>query len=191
MNRRPLLLLCLLAALPAAAQVRVEGLNFDARVQVGDADLRLNGVGLRAVAWFKGYAAALYLTGPAALPAQALTMAGPKRLQLRMLQDVPAAEFSKAFDKGVARNTPAQDLPALRERMLQFERLVDGVGQVRKGDVVNLDLLPGSGLVFSLNGKPRGAPIPGDDLYAALLRVFLGEKPVDSVLKAGLLGSRI
>jgi hypothetical protein len=28
---------------------------------VGDTDLKLNGVGLRAVAWLKGYAAGLYL----------------------------------------------------------------------------------------------------------------------------------
>ncbi|MDP3085147.1 MAG: chalcone isomerase family protein [Rubrivivax sp.] len=192
MNRPNILLaLCLLVALPASAQLRIEGQTFDAGVRVADSELRLNGVGLRAVAWLKGYTAALYLTRTAATPAQALAMAGPKRLQLRMLQDVPAAEFSKAFDKGVTRNTAAAELPALRERMLQFEHLVAAVGKVRKGDVVDLDLLPGRGLLFTLNGKVQGAPIAGDDLYAALLRVFLGDKPVDVDLKAGLLGGRV
>jgi hypothetical protein len=41
---------------------------------------------------------------------------------------------------------------------------------------------------MSVNGKAQGEPIPGDDLYAALLRIFLGDKPSDPELKSGLLG---
>jgi len=55
--------------------------------------------------------------------------------------------------------------------------------------VVNLDFLPGKGLVMTLNGARRGQPIPGEDLYAGVLKIFLGELPVDKKLKAGLLGA--
>jgi hypothetical protein len=57
--------------------------------------------------------------------------------------------------------------------------------------VVDLDWLPGRGLQLSLNGKPRGAPIPGEDLYAALLRIFVGERPADPEMKIGLLGGPV
>ena len=175
---------------PAAAQMRIEGQTFEARTQVAGSELQLNGVGLRAVAWLKAYAAGLYLTHKAQTSAQVFAAPGAKRLQLRMLQDVPAQEFVKAFNRGVARNTPDHEMPALQERMDRFDELITAVGKVKKGDVVNLDLLPGRGLVFSLNGVVRGSPIPGDDLSAALLRIFIGDHPVDVALKAGLLGQR-
>lgn len=190
MHRRACLAALLAAAVegPALAQVTLEGQTFAASVRVADVPLLLNGTGLRAVAWFKGYAAALYLPARATTPAQVLAQPGPKRLQLRMLQEVPAAEFVKAIDKGFARNTPAEQQAALEPRRLQFDAAVQALGKVRKGDIVDLDQLPGRGLRFAHNGEQRGDLIPGDDFYAALLRIFLGDKPVDGRLKAGLLG---
>ena len=101
------MLSALLVAAGAHAQdaARVlEGQTFAGRMLVAGAELRLNGIGLRAVAWFKGFVAGLYLTGSASTPRQVLAQAGPKRLQLRMLQDVPAAEFVKALQRGIDRN---------------------------------------------------------------------------------------
>lgn len=183
--------LLMAAWVPAAwAQpVRIAGVGFDREAQVGGQALRLNGVGVRAVAWFTGYAAGLYLAQATDNAAQAMAAPGAKRVQMRMMWDVPAEEFVKAFNKGVTRNTPKDAQPALAERMAKFSELMRGVGQVKKGDVVNLDFVPAQGLVFSINGRARGAPIPGADLYAALLGVFLGERPVDAKLKAGLLGA--
>lgn len=177
------------ATSPSWAQVQLEGQHFDARLPLGGQTLQLNGVGMRSVAWLKGYLAALYLPHKAHAAEQVLAMPGPKRLQMRMLQEVSTQEFVKAFDKGVKRNTPDADLPALADRMQQFDALVAGLGRVRKGDVVDLDFLPGQGLLFSYNGKRQGDPIPGADLYAALLRIFIGDKPAQAELKAGLLGS--
>jgi len=191
--RRRTLLAALPLLLPPALHAQdtplmVEGLPFDRRVRVGDTDLLLNGTGVRAVAWFKGYAAGLYLRSRASSPAQALAQAGPKRLQIRMLQEVPAVEFVKAFKKGVERNTPPADLPRLADRMQRFETLINALGTVRKRDVVDLDLEPGGATAFRLNGKLQGEVIAGDDFFAALLRSFVGERPYDDKLKAGLLG---
>lgn len=203
LNRRALLLRTLpglalgaLAGLvtlaPAWAQpVIVEGHPFERRVTVAGSELLLNGTGVRAVAWFKGYVAALYLRAPARDAAQVLAQAGPKRLQMLLLQDVPAAEFVKAFRKGVERNTPAAELPRLAERMARFEALVGALGQVRKGDLINLDLEPGRGMAFSVNGTLRGEAIAGEDFFAALLRSFVGDRPYDSKLKAGLLAGTV
>ena len=172
----------------AAAPIKVEGVTFAGQATVAGQALELNGVGLRAVAWFKGYAAGLYLSSRARTAQQVLAATGPKRLQLRMLVDVDTEEFIKAFDKGIARNSPPAELPLLAERMARFDALLRAIGKVRKRDVVDLDWLPGRGLQFALNGLLQGAVIPGEDLYAALLRIFVGERPADPELKIGLLG---
>ena len=190
LRRTVLSFLILPVAAPAlrAAPVVVEGRRFDERMKVLGEDLLLNGTGVRAVAWFKGYAAGLYLRQRTQAVDQAVAMPGAKRLRMQMLQDVPAAEFTKAFEKGVTRNTPPPELPALREGMSRFEALITGVGRVRKGDVVDLDLDPARGLLFSVNGTLRGEPVAGQALYAALLRSFIGDRPYADKLKAGLLG---
>lgn len=177
---------------PAAARAQgrpvvVEGESFERRITLAGSELRLNGTGVRAVAWFKGFAAALYLREPGRSAAQVLAVEGPKRLQLRLLHTVPAEEFMKAFQKGVTRNTPPAELPQLAARMDVFARRVAALGQVRKGDRVDLDLEPGRGTVFSVNGTLQGEAIAGEDFYAALLRSFVGDRPYDSRLKAGLL----
>ncbi len=175
----------------AAAPISVEGVTFAGQITLAGQALELNGVGLRAVAWFKGYAAGLYLGSRVRTPQQVLAAPGAKRLQMRMLVDVDTEEFVKAFDKGIARNSPPAELPLLAERMARFDAIVRAVGKVKKLDVLDLDWLPDRGLQFALNGQPRGAPIPGEDLYAALLRIFIGEKPVDAELKIGLLGGPV
>jgi hypothetical protein len=45
-----------------------------------------------------------------------------------------------------------------------------------------------AGTELGLNGALRGEAIAGDDFYETLLRSFIGERPYDARLKAGLLG---
>ena len=190
--RRAHLLAWLMVALPLRAQVKVEGGHvYPATTRVADKTLHLNGVGYRAVAWFKGYATGLYIERKVGSTVEVLAQSGPKRIQMKLLVDVPAQEFVKAFDKGVTRNTPAAELPALQERMARFDALVGALGTVKNGDLVDLDYVPDIGLVFVVNGKQHGEPIPGEDLYRALLRIFIGDRPVDKEMKIGLLGGPV
>lgn len=194
-RRQALWVLACLPCLPFAGQAQkpsggmnVEGQRFVAVTRVAGTDLRLNGAGLRAVAWFKAFAAGLYLVQPARSAQEATAQEGPKRLQLRMLRELPAAEFNKAVHKGVSRNVSADQLQALQLRLDQFGEVVDGLEKLRPGDVVDLDHEPGKGMAMRLNGTLRGGAIPGDDFYVALLLSFLGDHPYDKKLKAGLLG---
>ena len=185
--------LSLLAAAPAALaapQNPIAGVRFDAQADLAGQALQLNGTGLRAVAWLKGYAAGLYLGQPAASTEAVLAQSGAKRLQMRMLVEVPTAEFVKAFHKGVGRNTPPEQQAGLVERMERFDQMIRPLGKVLKGDAINIDYLPGRGMLLSHNGRELGAAIAGDDFYDALLGVFIGPKPVDDTLKAALLGLR-
>jgi Chalcone isomerase-like len=191
--RRALLLAVLATALPARAtrSITTEGVTFAGDIRIADTALQLNGVGLRAVAWLKGYAAALYLPRKASTEAQVLETPGAKRLQMRMLQEVDAEEFVKAFHKGVQRNTPAADAARMAQRVAQFDSIVRGLVKLKKQDVIDLDFIPAKGLVLSRNGAARGAAVAGDDFYAALLRCFIGQRPADAEMKVGLLGGPV
>jgi Chalcone isomerase-like len=179
----------LLLASFSATAARIDQFSFDDRVRLAGSELVLNGVGLRSVAWLKGFAAGLYLREKASSPAGALAQLGPKRLQMKMILEVETKEFIKAFDKSLNRNNTEAERAALKDRVAQFDRILEQIGVIRKGDVVNLDFIPGQGLILSVNGSPRGRPVAGEDLYASLLKVFIGDRPVDKKLKAGLLGA--
>lgn len=174
---------------PAWAR-RYEGHEFAEKLQLGGAALVLNGVGMRAVAVLKGYLAALYLGRPAATPAEVYATPGPKRIQIRMLLAVDTQEFIKAVDKGVRRNCSEAERAALAaEALPNFVAQLKAVGKVRDKDLIDMDFLPGRGTQLSVNGRAIGEPIAGAEFYQALLKVFLGERPVDPKLKAGLLGA--
>ena len=173
----------------AATAVTVEDQTFPGEARVAGTPLQLNGVGLRAAFIYKVYLAGLYLPSRAATGAAAIAEPGPKRLQVRLLMDGPSDEFAKAFTGGIAKRTPADQVAAMKDRIDAFDRTLRSVGKVRKGDVVDLDYTPAAGLTMAVNGKPYGAPVPGADLYAALLNIFVGERPVDAKMKAGMLGT--
>jgi hypothetical protein len=186
-----LIALAALAFLPsahAAAPITLENQTFPAVATVAGTPLQLNGVGLRAALIYKVYLAGLYLPEKAATGPAVFAETGPKRLQVRMLMDGPSGEFAKAFTGGIAKRTPADQVAAMQDRISAFDRTLRSVGNVHKGDVVNLDYAPGTGLTMTVNGKPCGAPVPGADLYAALLQIFVGDRPVDARMKAGMLG---
>jgi len=190
-----LIALAALVFLPSAhaaagvAAITRENQTFPGQASVAGAPLQLNGVGLRAAFIYKVYLAGLYLPAKAATGADALAQPGPKRVQVRMLMDGPSDEFAKAFTGGIAKRTPAGQLAAMQDRIATFDRTLRSVGKVHKGDVVDLDWLPSEGLAMQVNGKPVGAPVPGADLYGAMLGIFVGDRPVDAKMKAGMLGA--
>ncbi len=176
-----------LAGVPVHAAM-LEGLRFDDTVRVGSRELQLNGLGVRAVYIFKAFVAALYVPQKTAAPQALLDQDGPRRLQLRMLMEVDSGEIKKALVRGMRKNVSDEQWAAMQERVDQFARTIDTIGVAREGDTINLDYLPGQGLLLAVNEVPRGPAISGADFYQALLEIFVGPNPVDTRLKKGLLG---
>lgn len=170
-----------------AGAAELNGHRFDDTVQVGGKSLQLNGLGLRSVFIVKAYVAALYVPERSREAAQLLGQTGPRRLALKMLATLPASQITKALVEGLQKNHTETQMLAFRPRIDQLTATLQAVGSVRKGEVIELDAIDGS-LRISVGGQQRGEPIAGEDFYAAVLRIFLGEKPADRELKIGLLG---
>ena len=64
--------------------------------------------------------------------------------------------------------------------------LVASEASAQKGGVITIDYLPGKGMIIGVNDQ-QFEPIPGDEFYHTLLRLWIGE-PLQKSIKDGLLG---
>ena len=162
-----------------------QGITFPEQTQVQATPLTLNGLGLRQATMLKVnvYVAALYV-GQQSTDAQAILASNtPKQLVLHFVRDVESADLKKAWDEGFAQNAKAQ-VPALKERIEQFKGwMVD----MKSGQRMTLTHKPGAGIEVDVNGTVKGT-VEGDDFAKAFLAIWLGAKPPNPGLKAGLLG---
>jgi hypothetical protein len=178
-----------LASAAASAQaVEVEGVKFDPTAQVGGAALQLNGAGLRTRAFFKVYAAGLYVPQKANNAAALLAQKGPRRVAITMLRNVDADTFSGALTEGLQKNLSEAQFAGFKVQIDALNANFKVAGEAKKGDVIHLEFAPDTGTRVVVNGTAQGNAIAGEEFYAALLRIWLGDKPVDSDLKKGLVG---
>lgn len=184
-----ILLLCLSTQ---AFATKVGDVNLDEQVRVASSDLQLNGAGIRKKMVFKVYVAALYLGEKKNTAEAVLKDTGVKRVELHMLRRVDASEFMDAFITAIkANHTPAEFVPIMG-RLIRFAHTFSIVGEVNKGDVITIDYLPNADnkngvTVVKINDKERDK-IVGADFYLAMLKIWLGDKPVQDSLKKEMLG---
>jgi hypothetical protein len=105
-----------------------------------------------------------------------------------MLRDVDAATFTEALVEGMRPNHDEATMKTLEPRIAELSSIMNELKEAKKGMMVLLDWQPGAGTVVSVDGKSRGKPIAGEDFYRALLRIWIGERPVQDDLKKALLG---
>jgi len=178
---RLLLLLCL--AGPAFA-AEVAGVKIDDKARVADTELSLAGAGLRKRVSFQVYAIGLYVRDRKADP---ISQPGPKRVQIHMLRDVGADTFTEALAEGIKANHSEAEAKALEPRVKQLASTIAEIKEAKKGMTIALDWNASATQVV-IDGKAAGRPIEGEDFYRALLRIWLGDRPVQDDLKKALLG---
>lgn len=188
-RRLALGLLWSIAALGAQAQQVVAGVRFEHQVVMQDRTLVLNGAGLRAMMIIKVYAAGLYLPQTAKAGPEVLSMPGPKHLRIVMLRDVSTQRLVGNLLSGIQETTPSEaEAQALASRMDTLRQTMLSVDEVRRGQDIALDFVPGAGTRVVVDGRALGEPIPGADFYAALLRIWLSDDAADQGLRRELLG---
>lgn len=179
------------AGLSVACAATLEGQQFDDTTVLSERTLRLNGLGLRGVAWVKAFVAGLYLPAPTRDSVQVLTMPGPKRLRLKIMLDAPSHELTKSLTSRIARNESEAAQTQMADRLSRLAAHLDSMGDLRVGDTVDIDFVPEQGTVLRLNEHLVGTSVAGEDLYRSVLKIFVGDKPVDKRLKEGLLGGGV
>jgi len=183
------ILFFLLIAFPSFG-AEVAGVKLEDKDRIANTELTLNGAGLRKRAFFQVYAIGLYVPEKKAAAAEVIGAAGAKRVAIHMLRDVGADQFTDALMDGMKDNHSEAEMKAFEPRIRQLSSIMGEMKEAKKGMRITLDWLPVAGTQVTVEGKSSGAPIPGEDFYRALLRIWLGDNPVQADLKKALLGEK-
>ena len=171
-----------------AATVELAGVKLEDRATVAGSPLLLNGAGIRYKAVFKVYTAGLYLGEKASTPEAVLATKGPKRISITMLRDIDSAELGKLFSRGMEDNMDRAAFSKLIPGVLRMSQVFSDHKNLKAGDNFLVDWVPGTGAVLTIKGKVEGEPFKEPEFYNALMRIWLGPKPADHLLKDALLG---
>ena len=177
-------LLALLFAVPVFA-AEVGGVKLDDKVSVGGQDLVLNGAGIRTKAIFKVYVGSLYV------PAKATDLAGvlakgPRRVQMNLLRTVSGEDLVGALVDGLKDNNSPQELAAVKAQVDELVAIMKAIGDAKEGNVVTMDFVDGATRI-GFNGTAKGS-IAGEPFNRALMKIWLGDKPIQADLKKAMLG---
>jgi hypothetical protein len=171
-----------------AQTTEVAGVKYESSAQVANTQLVLNGAGVRYKAIFKVYTAGLYMTKKAGTTEGVLSTPGPKRIHIVMLREINASELGKLFTRGMQDNAPREEFSKSIAGTLQMSELFFQKKKLNAGDSFSVDWIPGTGTVIMINGKPSTDPVKEPEFFSALVKIWLGQSPADSMLKDALLG---
>jgi hypothetical protein len=93
--------------------------------------------------------------------------------------------FSLCVD-GIRDNHSEAESRLLEPQVKELVATMTQIKEAKKGMTIALGWT-GSATQLVINGRPAGRPIAGEDFHRALLRIWLGEKPVQEDLKRALL----
>ncbi|MEO1016622.1 MAG: chalcone isomerase family protein [Pseudomonadota bacterium] len=173
--------LSMLSASPQAASC--DGIAFLPRIELEDATLELNGLGVRKATMLRiyVYVAALYLPEVETDANSILGQNPPWQIVLNFVRDVDAEDIKETWLKELELN--GADMERLAAAVTEFNELVQ---DVKAGDRLRFSHLPGRGLHIAFNDRER--LIAGDEFARAILAIWLGPHPPNLALKEGLLG---
>ena len=176
-------------AMPAMA-ADIEGVRIDDKITVsGGHALVLNGAGVRTkLAVMKQYVGALYLPAKKADADEIIKDAGAKRVVMHVLADeLTSRDLTASLNNAIAANHIPAEIALIEGRLRELNRMMSTVGVLKKGATVVLDYSPATGTHIIINGEEK-LVIKGDDFFPALLRIWLGKRPVDGGLRRLMLG---
>lgn len=180
------LLSLLFISLPVSAQ-EIQGIAIPDSLPVASSDttLLLNGAGIREKFFIDVYIGALYLPSVTTDASAILNADEAAGVLMHFLHsEVSRKKITAGWEDGLKANLTPAELEAIRPRLDKFNNLFL---TVRTGDVIRIDYIPTSGTAVRINDEWRGS-IEGNDFFRALLRVWLGDRPVSKALKQDMLG---
>jgi hypothetical protein len=173
----------------AAQAFEIDGVKVPDRVVVGKTELVLNGAGMRhKLMTVPVYVGALYLAAQKKSAAEVLADAGPKRVLMHVvIEELTAKELIASLNDAIEANHIPAEITLIQKRLTDLNRMMSSIGVLKRGGIVTIDFLPGTGTRVTVEGVER-ITIPGNDFFRALLKIWIGAKPVDGRLRAALLG---
>lgn len=172
----------------ALASVEVAGVKFDDKISAGGQELVLNGAGVRSKLFIKLYAAGLYVTQKSSNAKTVVDAKTARRVQMVMLRDLTADQLADALKDGIDNNASQAELDAIKTEVDQLLGIMRAMKEAKTKQIVALDFSADGKTTVSVNGAARGS-VASEPLQRALLKIWLGDKPIQNDLKSAMLGS--
>jgi len=179
--------LCLLSISQPIVAMDVGGIKVPDSITLAGSDtsLQLNGAGIRKKLFVSVYVGALYLPERSVDAGAILATETPAAVDMHILHsEISKDKITEGWEDGLSANLDQAELGVLRPRLDEFNKLFRAV---RKGEIIRIAYLPDQGTEVRINNEWRGV-VPGNDFFRALLKVWLGDKPVSKSLKQAMLG---
>ena len=174
-------------SLPASA-IEIEGVAIPETTSVADSKttLVLNGAGLREKFFIDIYIGALYLQAKTPDARAILSDEGPASVHMHFLySEISKKKITDGWIDGLDANLSNSELQAIQPQLDAFNKLFT---VLKEGDVLRIDYSPAKGTEVRINGEWRGA-VAGNDFFRALLKIWIGPKPISKSLKQDMLGN--
>lgn len=157
--------------------------------KIANGDLTLNGSGRRRKLFVDLYVAALYLPERQRDANAILASKERRRLSITAVRELSSEDVARAFIQGMQQSVDKAE----RARIVpQLQRLGEVLSQQRslvRGDVMTIDWQPEIGTTIAINGKPIAPAFPDIVFYNNILKIFIGDNPIDEDLKKSLLST--
>ncbi len=178
----------MLAGAALAATIDIGGVKVEDSATVSGVKLPLNGAGIRFKGPFKVYVGELYTSKKVTSLDELVSAPGPKRMRLVMTREIEAGPFGKLLTRGMEDNNPKAEVSKLIPGLLKMGALFTEHKSFVAGDVIEMDWIPGTGLVITVKGKVTTEPFKEPEFFKALMAIWLGPQPAYWKLKENLLG---
>jgi len=159
------------------------GVNMPNQTTVNGKTLVLNGLGMRTATFLKVrvYVIGLYLETKSSEAKAIIESNQAKRIELHFVHDVTAKELRNGWSEAFESNY--QDVASIKDEISKFNA---SMRDVKSGDSIVLEF--SGDTVDVLINATRIDSIKGNAFQKAALSIWLGPKPPNKGLKAGILG---
>ena len=116
-------------------------------------------------------------------------MSWPKeRLHLVAVRDIRSNELVHLLVRAAIELAAADQAPVRAADMARIASRLAAPLQVKRGDSIGFDVVPGDGTQVWVNGDPLGPPLADPALFQTLLGPWVGPHAADAALRHALLG---
>ncbi len=162
--------------------------KFEPTLKVQGTALVLNGAGARYRTIFKVYELGLYTQRKADSPSEVIDMPGPKRLEFVAARELDSTDIGLAFVRGMKANATREQTTRYTPALAQLIDIFSIRSKISAGERFSMEYVPGKGTSFVVGGRAQGQPIGDAEFFSMVLKIWLGDSPVEPLLKDALLG---
>ncbi|VGO22197.1 chalcone isomerase family protein [Pontiella sulfatireligans] len=182
---KKLLLSFLILASHHLFAAELEGVEFAETYKLGDSTLVLNGMGMRLATFVKVkvYAAGLYLEAKTSDGEKIIASDTKKVVRMVFKRDVDADVIQESWTEGFEKQCKKKELKTLLPSLAQLNALMS---DMKDGEEMLYTFDQGTVEVF-IGGASRGK-VENNRMAQLLLGCWIGPKPPNKELKAGMLG---